>query len=58
MAKFNAHSSKQQKGDIANRKGYLFTLLDHWSLYESMRYSDYLMTKLGLWEDKGLNRLH
>jgi cell division control protein 45 len=38
--------------------GYQFTLLDHWSLYESMMHSNYLMIKLNLWEDKGVNSLH
>jgi cell division control protein 45 len=38
--------------------GYQFTLLDHWSLYESMMHSNYLMMKFNLWEDRGRQRLH
>lgn len=37
---------------------YQFTLLNHWSLYESMINSNYLMVKLMLWEDKGIKKLH
>ena len=58
VGRFNAPGLKHDKGDIAIKKGYQFVMLNHWSLYESMRNSDYLMTKLRLWEDKGLNRLH
>jgi cell division control protein 45 len=32
--------------------------MDHWSLYESMVHSNYLMVKMELWQDRGLNRLH
>jgi len=32
--------------------------MNHWSLYESMTNSPYLMTKLGLWNDKGVMKLH
>jgi cell division control protein 45 len=58
MMRFNPQSAKKDKGEIYSRKGYQFTLMDHWSLYESMVNSNYLMTKLHLWEDKGINRLH
>jgi cell division control protein 45 len=40
------------------KKGFQFTLLDHWSLYESMLNSNYLMINLHLWEEKGVNRLN
>lgn len=56
--KFNVANNKQEKGELLIKKGYQFTLMQHWSLYESMQYSDYLMCKLRLWEDKGLQRLH
>ncbi len=58
MVKMNPQSAKKDKGEISSRKGYQFTLMDHWSLYESMLNSNYLMIKLRLWEDKGINRLH
>ena len=32
--------------------------MNHWSLYESMMNSPYLMMKLSLWNDKGITRLH
>lgn len=58
MLRFNPQSQKKEKGEISSKKGYQFTLMDHWSLYESMMNSNYLMTKLHLWEDRGRNRLH
>jgi hypothetical protein len=45
------------KGNISTKMGYQIPLLDHWSLYESMLNSTYLMVNLHLWDDKGLNRL-
>jgi hypothetical protein len=38
--------------------GYQFTLLDHWTLYDSMINSSYLMVNLSLWGDKGLSTLN
>jgi cell division control protein 45 len=58
VVKFNQQGQKKEKGDISSKRGYQFTLMDHWSLYDSMLYSNYLMTKLFLWEDRGLNKLH
>lgn len=40
------------------KRAYHFPLLDHWSLYDSMFHSHYLTTKLALWEDRGITRLH
>jgi len=37
--------------------GYQFTLMNHWSLYESMIHSPYLMIKLSLWNDKGVYKM-
>ncbi len=58
VLRFNPQSVRKEKGEVSPRMGYQFTLLDHWSLYDSMKHSNYLMTKLHLWEDKGLNKLH
>ncbi len=33
MVKMNPQSAKKDKGEISSRKGYQFTLMDHWSLY-------------------------
>lgn len=57
VAKFNQAQTKE-KGEISSKRGYQFTLLDHWSLYDSMLHSTYLMSRLQLWQDRGLNRLH
>lgn len=35
-----------------------FLLLRHWSLYDAMRHSPYLATRLHLWSDNGQKRLH
>lgn len=40
------------------KKGYNFPLMNHWSLYESMMNSPYLMQRLSLWNDKGITKLH
>jgi cell division control protein 45 len=47
----------KQKGNISMKMGYQLPLLDHWSLYDSMLNSNYLMTHLHLWDDKGIDRL-
>ena len=41
--RFNPNELKRDKGGISVRKGFQFTLLEHWSLYESMLHSPYLM---------------
>jgi cell division control protein 45 len=32
-------------------------LLRHWNLYESMYHSPYVASKLGIWKEKGIQRL-
>ncbi|DBA01874.1 TPA: hypothetical protein N0F65_006022 [Lagenidium giganteum] len=39
-------------GKIEFEEEYRFMLYRHWSLYESMYYSDYVASKLGLWMDR------
>lgn len=59
MVKFNSmNNTKKEKGDIFTKKGFQFPLMNHWSLYDSMMNSPYLMSKLGLWSDKGVKKLH
>ncbi len=58
VAKFNQQGQQKEKGEITSKTGYQFTLLEHWSLYDSMLHSIYLMTKLQLWQDRGLKRLN
>jgi cell division control protein 45 len=48
---------ERQKGGIALKMGYQLPLLDHWSLFESMMNSSYMMTHMHLWEEKGVDRL-
>lgn len=57
MTRLNQGPSKD-RGDIIGKKGYQFALMDHWSLYESMLHSTYLMARMELWQDRGLNKLH
>ncbi|CAJ2513723.1 Uu.00g018420.m01.CDS01 [Anthostomella pinea] len=35
-----------------------FLLIRHWSLYDSMLHSPYLFSRLHIWSDSGLKRLH
>ncbi|KAI2619997.1 CDC45-like protein [Hypoxylon sp. NC1633] len=35
-----------------------FLLIRHWSLYDSMLHSPYLFSRLGIWSDTGIKRLH
>ena len=58
VLRFNGTQNRRERGDIAAKRAYHFPLLDHWSLYDSMLHSKYLTIKLGLWEDKGMTRLH
>ncbi|KAJ1979420.1 DNA replication initiation factor cdc45 [Dimargaris xerosporica] len=43
----------RQPNGIAYSEEFKFMLLRHWSLYESMQYSPYLATKLGIWNERG-----
>ena len=36
---------------------YRFMLYRHWNLYDSMYYSRYIATKLGIWKHTGKQRL-
>lgn len=58
VSRFNVASSKREKGDISIKKGFQFILLSHWSLYESILYSNYMMIKLHLWEERGFSKLN
>lgn len=59
MVRFNPQNKeKKEKGEIFTKKGYHFPLMNHWTLYESMMNSSYLMVKLNLWNDKGITKLH
>lgn len=41
------------KGTIAQSSEYRFMLYRHWTLYDSMYYSNYVATKLGVWKQRG-----
>jgi cell division control protein 45 len=59
VLRFNSTGQgRRDRGDMVAKRAYHFPLLDHWSLYDSMLHSHYLTTKLALWEDRGLTRLH
>ncbi|KAJ1657512.1 DNA replication initiation factor cdc45 [Dispira simplex] len=42
-----------QPHGIEYSEEFKFMLLRHWSLYDSMHYSRYLATRLGIWSDRG-----
>ncbi|KAJ1984932.1 DNA replication initiation factor cdc45 [Dimargaris cristalligena] len=42
-----------QPNGIRYSEEFKFMLLRHWSLYNSMHYSRYLSTRLGIWSDRG-----
>jgi cell division control protein 45 len=41
-------------GSIMEELDFHFPLLRHWSLYESMLYSPYIVVKMGLWNENGI----
>ena len=60
MMKLNS-STLNQSGDvgmISKEVDFRLSMLRHWSLYESMRYSPYIVTKMRLWDDFGVERLN
>ena len=57
VARTNTQSAKKEKGEISSKIAFQFILMDHWSLYESMLHSSYLMVKLQLYEERGIDRL-
>jgi cell division control protein 45 len=34
-----------------------FILLRHWTLFNSIKYSPYMVAKLRLWDDYGINKM-
>jgi cell division control protein 45 len=43
--------------NIIHRQEFRLMLLRHWSLYDSMYHSSYVAAKLGIWKEKGRQRL-
>lgn len=52
------NDSSKQVGTILEEVDYRFQLLRHWSLYESISYSPYMVMKMKLWNETGKNKLH
>lgn len=56
MLKFNTQSGND-KLSIKKKLDFYFPLLRHWSLYDSILNSSYMVTNLRLWETLGLKKL-
>jgi cell division control protein 45 len=46
-----------ERGRIVTSDEYKFFLHRHWSLYESMTYSNYVCAKLAVWKSAGKQKL-
>ncbi len=44
-------------GHIRFAEDYNFMVMRHWNLFDSMQHSRYVATRLGLWKEKGRNKL-
>lgn len=47
-----------EKDSLKRKNDFQFPLLRHWSLYESIENSSYMIGKLGLWDNQGPKKLH
>ena len=62
MLKFNAGNQGDknniEKHSIKSKLDFMFPLLRHWSLYESIMNSSYMISELGMWDQQGIKKLH
>lgn len=57
LAKFNKQEEKPEKNSLIKRLDFPFPLLRHWSLYDSIMNSGYMIGGLGLWDQNGVKKL-
>ena len=50
-------SSSVRGSKINYSEEFRFLLLQHWTLYNSMYYSNYVASRLGIWKDRTTNKL-
>jgi cell division control protein 45 len=58
MSKFNSKKEKGEKGSLKRKLDFQFILMRHWSLYESALNSSYMVSKLNLWDQNGIDKFH
>ena len=58
MSKYNQQQEKGEKGSLKRKLDFQFPLLRHWSLYESINNSSYMVSKFCLWEQTGIDKLN
>ena len=58
MSKFNKQQEKADVGSLKRKLDFQFPLLRHWSLYDSIQNSSYMVAKLHLWDQAGIHKLH
>jgi cell division control protein 45 len=57
FSKVNPTSVNREKGTILIEQELKLMLLRHWTLYDSMHNSNYLVSKLVLWKEPGQREL-
>ena len=50
VIKLNPQAGHRDIGNITKENDYQFILMKHWSLYESMINSSYMILKMGFWK--------
>ena len=66
MSKFNSHHLREgqdlgvvyEKNSIKRKLDFQFPVMRQWSLYDSIMNSPYMIAKLCLWEQVGINNLN
>lgn len=58
LEKFSLKTSKFFERLKPKFKSFRFMLMRHWTLYDSMYYSNYLAPRLGIWNESGRKELH
>lgn len=59
MTKINVdNNNKMDKNSLCGRLDFMFPLFRHWSLYDSIMNSWYMIAGLNLWNDNGIKKLY
>ncbi len=62
MLKFNASTQGEKnlanKNSIKSKLDFMFPLFRHWSLYDSIMNSAYMISELAMWDQTGVKKLY
>ena len=50
-------NNSETRGSILREIDFRFVVMKHWTLYDSIKYSPYMVSKMKLWSEDGKKRL-